>query len=140
MSDLYACLPHSGSMCLVDSIVRWCESSILCSSASHRDPNNPLRHGGRLSAMHAIEYGSQAAALHGALCDHFDNPRLLLAAARDVRLGCGYLDQLSAPLMISAQIQMRAGGNAIYDFELSADGTPCVSGRITLMRRRADAA
>lgn len=140
VSELYAGLPHSGSMCLLDSVIRWCERSILCSSESHGDPNNPLRNHGRLCAIHAIEYGGQAAALHGVLCHDLDNPRLLLAAARGVRLERAYLEGFSAPLIVSAQLEMRAGGSAIYGFELSADGVPCASGRITLMRRRADEA
>ena len=134
--ELYKGLPHSGSMCLLDAVIRWTDDSILCGTASHCDPLNPLRSNGRLSSAHAIEYGGQAAALHGALCDDFENPRLLLAAARDLRLRREYLEQLPAPLLVAAYLQMRAGGNAIYGFELFADGDVCASGRITLMRSR----
>ena len=136
--ELYTGLPHSGSMCLLDAVIRWDGDSVLCTSTSHRNPGNPLRRAGRLSAVHAIEYGGQAAALHGALCEGIDNPRLLLAAARDLRLERRYLDELPAPIMIEAQLQIRAGDNAIYGFELVADGVRCASGRITLMRGRGE--
>ena len=135
---LYDRVPHSGSMRLLDAVVRWSETSILCETASHREPANPLRRDGRLSAAHAIEYGAQAAALHGVLCDDFENPRLLLAAARDVRLRCEHLEQLPAPLSVTAQLQMRAGGNAIYSFEVLADGEIVASGRVTLVRSPAE--
>jgi predicted hotdog family 3-hydroxylacyl-ACP dehydratase len=135
---LYDSVPHSGSMCLLDAVIRWSDTSILCETASHREPANPLCLDGRLSAAHAIEYGAQAAALHGVLCDDFENPRLLLAAARDVRLRCEHLEQLPAPLLVTAHLQMRAGGNAIYSFEVRADGEIVASGRVTLVRSPAE--
>ena len=57
-------------MCLLDEVVQWDERSIVCISNTHRDPANPLRRQGRLSAVHAFEYGAQTAAVHGGLlCD-----------------------------------------------------------------------
>jgi predicted hotdog family 3-hydroxylacyl-ACP dehydratase len=125
-------------MCLLDAVIRWSDANILCETASHREPANPLRRDGRLSAAHAVEYGAQAAALHGVLCDDFENPRLLLAAARDLRLHHEYLEGLPAPLLVTAHLQMRAGGNAIYSFEVVADGAVIASGRVTLVRSPAE--
>jgi predicted hotdog family 3-hydroxylacyl-ACP dehydratase len=121
-------------MCLLDEVLRWDSDGALCTSTSHRDPSNPLRRAGRLSAAHAIEYGGQAAALHGALCENIDNPRLLLGAARDLSLSSKYLDALPSPLMVEVRLLMRAGGSAIYGFELTADGVRYARGRVTLMR------
>lgn len=135
---LYDRVPHSGSMCLLDAVIRWSDTSILCETASHREPANPLRRDGRLSAAHAIEYGAQAAALHGVLCDDFENPRLLLAAVRDLRLHRECLEGLPAPLRVTAHLHMRAGGNAIYGFEVLADGDVIASGRVTLVRGPAE--
>src|SRR5260370_1838826 len=63
-------IPHSGLMCLLDEVTQWDEKSIVSITNTHRDPANPLRRQGRLSAVHAFEYGAQAAAVHGGLRAH----------------------------------------------------------------------
>src|SRR4029453_19855 len=65
-AEIRTLIPHSGLMCLLDEVVQWDDQSIACISNTHRDPANPLRRHGRLSAIHAFEYGAQAAAIHGA--------------------------------------------------------------------------
>src|SRR5260370_16600509 len=60
-------IPHSGLMCLLDEVTQWDEKSIVSITNTHRDPANPLRRQGRLPAVHAFEYGAQAAAVHGVL-------------------------------------------------------------------------
>src|SRR5258708_14735594 len=64
-AEIRTLIPHSDLMCLVDEVVQWDDRSIACVSNTHRDPANPLRRQGRLSAVHAFEYGAQAAAVHG---------------------------------------------------------------------------
>src|SRR5438477_10019321 len=66
-AEIRTLIPHSGSMCLLDSVTQWDDRSIVCVTNTHRDPANPLRRAGRLSALHAFEYGAQAAAVHGGL-------------------------------------------------------------------------
>src|SRR6201982_1456603 len=66
-AEIRTLIPHSGLMCLLDEVTQWDEQSIVCVSNTHRDPENPLRRQGRLSAVHAFEYGAQAAAVHGGL-------------------------------------------------------------------------
>ena len=66
-SEIRRLIPHSGTMCLLDGVVRWDDDSIVCITNTHRDANNPLRRDGQLSAVHALEYGAQAAAIHGGL-------------------------------------------------------------------------
>ena len=66
-AEIRALIPHSGLMCLLDSVIQWDDRSIACISHTHRDVANPLRREGRLSAVHAFEYGAQAAAVHGGL-------------------------------------------------------------------------
>jgi predicted hotdog family 3-hydroxylacyl-ACP dehydratase len=60
-------IPHQGDMCLLDAVHEWDEQSARCSASSHRAPNNPLRHNGRLGAACSIEYAAQAMAVHAAL-------------------------------------------------------------------------
>src|SRR5256885_14417425 len=64
-AEIRTLIPHSDLMCLLDEVVQWDDRSIACVSNTHRDPANPLRRQGRLSAVHAFEYGAQAAAVHG---------------------------------------------------------------------------
>ena len=66
-SEIRKLIPHSGAMCLLDGVIQWDDESIVCVSNTHRDPSNPLRNNGQLSAVHALEYGAQAAAVHGGL-------------------------------------------------------------------------
>src|SRR6201982_2339720 len=66
-AEIRSLIPHSDLMCLLDEVVEWDDQSIACASNTHRDPATPLRRQGRLSAVHAFEYGAQAAAIHGGL-------------------------------------------------------------------------
>ena len=65
--DIATLIPHSGSMCLLDGVLSWDENTILCRTASHRLPDNPLRSNGRLAGVCGVEYAAQAMALHGGL-------------------------------------------------------------------------
>jgi len=69
-SEIRTLIPHSGLMCLLDEVTQWDDRSIVSITNTHRDPANPLRRQGRLSAVHAFEYGAQAAAVHGGLRAH----------------------------------------------------------------------
>src|SRR5207247_9692194 len=68
-AEIRTLIPHSGLMCLLDEVTQWDDRSIVCITNTHRDPGNPLLREGRLSALHAFEYGAQAAAVHGGLRD-----------------------------------------------------------------------
>jgi len=65
--QIQALIPHQGTMCLLDRVLAWSAAEITCTASSHLAPRNPLRRDGRLGAICGIEYGLQAAALHGAL-------------------------------------------------------------------------
>jgi len=41
--EIRTLIPHSGLMCLLDSVTGWDDQSIICISNTHRDPANPLR-------------------------------------------------------------------------------------------------
>ena len=88
-AEIRTLIPHSGLMCLLDEVTQWDDRSITCVTNTHRDPANPLRRDGRLSAVHAFEYGAQAAAVHGGLRARSVGeiaPPGYLAALRDARL------------------------------------------------------
>lgn len=126
-------LPHAGRMVLLDGVVSWSEHGIRCVSRSHRDPANPLREGGGLATVHALEYLAQAAAVHGGLMGGGRAPLRVLAAFRDVRLAGARLDRLTPDLEVIAE---RHGGDdrvAIYGGTVGAGGDLVASGRLTLV-------
>jgi predicted hotdog family 3-hydroxylacyl-ACP dehydratase len=134
LEEVYSKLPHAGAMCLLEQVLEHDRDFIRCATASHRDPHNPLRRDGILSAVHGVEYAAQAAAAHGVLSDVLDgDATLLLGAVRDLDMRVARLDRLPAPLQVMAWLEARAGINAVYRFELSAHEHIWISGRITLM-------
>jgi predicted hotdog family 3-hydroxylacyl-ACP dehydratase len=125
-------------MCLLDSVLEWDDESIVCTSETHRDPANPLRRDGRLSALHAFEYGAQAAAVHGGLrarSARVAAPPYYLAALRDAHLQVMRLDDIDSPLEVRAQRLFGDGGNAIYECHVSVGDALLADGRITVMLR-----
>ena len=135
-AGIAARIPHGGRMCLLDALLSWSAEGILCSAASHRDPDHPLRHGGALPAPAAIEYAAQAMALHGTLCAAPGvAPRPgFLAAVRGVRLRVPRLDTIEGALIVSAQRLAGDSGQALYTFALHDErGTLLVEGRATVI-------
>ena len=80
-------IPHSGSMCLLDSLLHWTPDEALCRASSHRDATNPLRSPGGLLSPVAIEYASQAMALHGAITAGAPQGAGFLAALSGLEVG-----------------------------------------------------
>ena len=137
-AEIRTLIPHAGLMCLLDRVLGWDDESIVCVSETHRDPANPLRRDGRLSAMHALEYGAQAAAVHGGLRARSAGataPTSYLAALRDVRLRVTRLDNISLPLQIHARRWFGDAGNTIYECLISAGDILLAEGRIIIMLR-----
>jgi predicted hotdog family 3-hydroxylacyl-ACP dehydratase len=138
-AEIRTLIPHSGLMCLLDEVIQWDQRSIVCISNTHRDPANPLRRQGRLSAVHAFEYGAQAAAIHGGLRARAAGtiaPPGYLAALRDGRLHATRLDNIHLPLRISATHLFGDGANTIYEFALSAATVLVAEGRVIIVERR----
>lgn len=137
-AEIRTLVPHSDLMCLVDEVVQWDGQSITCVSNTHRDPANPLRRKGRLSAVHAFEYGAQAAAVHGGLRARVAGaiaPPGYLAALRDGRLYATRLDYIHLPLRILATRLYGDGANTVYEFTVSAAAVLVAQGRVTIVER-----
>jgi len=138
-AEIRTLIPHSGLMCLLDEVTQWDDRSITCVSNTHRDPANPLRRDGHLSALHAFEYGAQAAAVHGGLHARSVGttaPPGYLAALRDARLHVARLDDIRSPLYIRANRLFGDGANTIYECRVSADNVTLADGRVTIVQRR----
>ena len=131
-------IPHSGLMCLLDEITHWDDESITCVTNTHRDSANPLRRDGRLSVVHAFEYGAQAAAIHGglrALSVGATAPPGYLAALRDARLHVVFLDDIRSPLQVYANRLFGDGANTVYECRVLADNALLANGRVTIIQR-----
>ena len=131
-------IPHSGLMCLLDLVTQWDDRSIVCISNTHRDPANPLRRNGQLSALHAFEYGAQAIAVHGGLRARSAGvtaPPGYLAALRDAHLHVVQLDNIGAPLQICAYRLAGDSVNTIYECRVLADDVLLADARTTIMLR-----
>ncbi len=137
-TEIRTLIPHSGSMCLLDSVTVWDDRSIICISNTHRDPVNPLRRDGRLSAVHAFEYAAQAAAVHGGLRARsvgLTAPPGYLVALRDAHLHVMHLDDVASPLQIRAHRLFGEAANTVYECQVLAGDVLLGEGRITIMLR-----
>jgi len=137
-AEIRTLIPHSGLMCLLDRVNEWDDRSIVCISNSHRDPANPLRRDGRLSAVYAFEYAAQAAAVHGGLRARSAGaiaPPGYLAALRDAHLHVMRLDDVASPLQIFASRLFGETANTVYECRVSAGDILLADGRITIMLR-----
>lgn len=130
-----ALIPHAGSMVLLDSVERWDASAILCRSRSHLLAGNPLRRAGALPALAGIEYGCQAAALHGALAGGAGAGRAgYLASLRGVALHVARLDEAGlGVLRVEARLERAEAGGMLYEFALEAEeGRALLQGRAAI--------
>ena len=129
-------IPHAGTMCLLDNVIDWDDESIVCITNTHRDEANPLRHDGRLTALHALEYGAQAAAIHGGLRARAAGttaPACYLAALRDAHLYVDRLDDLASPLEVRAKRLFGDAGNTVYQCEVATGDIRVADARVTIM-------
>ena len=134
-TEIQKLIPHAGTMCLLEKVTAWDEQGIVCLTETHCDPTNPLRRQGRLSVIHAVEYGGQAAAIHGALRARKAGdtaPLGYLAALRDARWFADELDAIAAPLEVAARLVLGEGGHCIYAIQASAAGRLLAEARLTI--------
>lgn len=125
-------------MCLLDAVLAWDSGSICCITETHRNILNPLRREGRLAALHAFEYGAQAAAIHGGLlarsAGRIARPAFL-AALRDARLYVERLDDIAAQLTVTAQWLSGGEDGCIYRIDVRADGGLLARARVIIIPR-----
>ncbi len=145
--DMIATLiPHGGDMCLLDELLSWDASTVLCVSRCYRGAKNPLRNkNGTLGMACGIELAAQAMALHGRLAaGRLAAGRLtagterrwgggVLASVRDVRFGAATLDAGLGDLTIAAERLLGDAAGASYHFSLTCDDTEILSGRATVL-------
>ncbi|MGH8441287.1 MAG: phosphotransferase [Nevskiaceae bacterium] len=126
-------IPHAGNMCLLESVEHWDENTVRCTSRTHLDTANPLRSRNGLLALHLVEYGAQATAVHGALRSGKKAPAGVLTSLRDVSFATDRVDGIDAPLQVEARVQFANESGSLYEFSISAGGRLLASGRVSVM-------
>jgi len=132
--QIAALVPQRGAMCLLDRVVSWDAAGIVCASASHRRPDNPLRARGRLHAVAGIEYAAQAVALHGALAAREGRAigPGVLASLREVELHAERLDLIPGELLAIAEALVVQQRHMLYAFRVEGDGRILLKGRAAI--------
>ncbi len=128
-------LPHAGAMVLLGRLVEWDTAAIRCATRSHLDPLNPLRRAGRLSAICGVEFGLQAAALHGALlAGGVAQQAGYVARLRDMALHVAYLDDPAwEEIAVEARLERQEAGGMLYALALmDPSGRRLVQARATI--------
>lgn len=131
-------IPHAGTMCLLDAVLRWDSVSLQCMSRCHRRQDNPMRRRqGTLGAACGIEMAAQAMALHGRLTEGGCGPppHGYLASLRDLHLRTPCLDEVSDDLIINVERVMGDATGATYRFKIAGSGAELLSGRATVLLR-----
>jgi predicted hotdog family 3-hydroxylacyl-ACP dehydratase len=128
-------VPHAGTMCLLERIEHWDDTSVTVATATHRDPANPLASRLGLRAIHLCEYGAQAMAVHGGLAAKARGDRAhpgLLISLRKVTLGCDFVQDLEGELLVEARRLHENDTAWQYEFRVTHAGKLLAQGRATV--------
>ena len=136
-AEFEALIPHKGSMCLLERVEEWDETEIRCVTDTHRQADNPLRRENRLAAVHLVEYGAQAMAVHCGLYDRKHGRPTgkpgVLVAVRNIQLAVARFDDVASPLHVNARRLVADASGWLYGFEIEGDGKILASGRVAVM-------
>ena len=127
-------LPHAGKVCQIERVSACDANRITCLTGAHRDPDNPLRRGGRLSVHAGIEMAGQAMALHMALAAEEGAPprQGMITRLSGVSWTIERLDAVAGDLAIAASREAYAGPMARYAFAVSHDGQMLIEGKASV--------
>ena len=134
-------IPHHGTMCLLDRVEQWDDTSITCLTASHRDAANPLRRDNRLEAICGLEYAAQAMAVHVGLLQQGKDRRLAvgyLGAVKKLILQATRLDDVKGNLTVQATRLVGEVDCFIYAFRVSAERQELLEGRASIFLKYRD--
>jgi len=136
--DIARLIPHQGAMCLWEEVIEWDGEHVRLRSHGHRDPMHPLRHGGRLHAVHLCEYGAQAMAVHGGLLAQAAGEPVrpgMLVSLRGVELMVDRIDQLAGALEVEARCLIADAAGSQYQFAIQHGGVEIAHGRAAVLYR-----
>ena len=125
-------IPHAGSMCLLERIIRWDDDEVLVSTTSHASNANPLATADGLRAVYLCEYGAQAMAVHGGLTASDEGKKAvvgMLVSLREIELHCAYVHDLAGEILITAR-RLHLNERALsYRFFVTHAGRGLAQGR-----------
>ncbi|MDF1749515.1 MAG: hypothetical protein P1V34_11655 [Alphaproteobacteria bacterium] len=129
-------VPHDGLMVLLEDVLHWDQSGVLCRTKTHNRTENPLRRDDQLPALAGIEYGAQAAAVHGALLGQKAGGYLV--SVKDCQIKTRLLSDHPGPLLVSANRVMATQDAFIYRIAIQEEtaaplDTDLLVGQITIM-------
>lgn len=122
-------------MRLLDTVEAWDETTIRCRTATHRDPDHPLRYRGRLSVSVGLEYAAQAMGVHVGLRDRDRRTAGLIGyvgSVRDVTFGADRLDDTASDLIVEATRLAEGDQSYMYRFMVRLDGRAIIEGRASI--------
>jgi len=122
-------------MCLLDTVEAWDETTIRCRTATHRNPNHPLRSRGRLSVSVGLEYAAQAMGVHVGLLDRDRQTagRIgYVGSVRDVTFGVERLDDTVSDLIVEATRLAEGDQSYMYRFTVRLDSRAIIEGRASI--------
>jgi len=122
-------------MRLLDTVEAWDETTIRCRTATHRDPNHPLRYRGRLSVSAGLEYAAQAMGVHAGLLDRdrrTEGHIGYVGSVRDVVFGAERLDDTVSDLIVEATRLAEGDQSYMYCFTVMLDHRTVIEGRAAI--------
>ena len=128
-------LPHGPSMCLLEVVEEWDDVTIRCRTATHRDPQNPLRFKGHLSAAAGLEYAAQTMGAHVGLVTggrHRQQRIGLIGAVRDVVFATDRLDGHDGWLVVTARRLIEGEHGYMYHFTVAHRLSTLIEGRASI--------
>lgn len=136
-SQIEGLLPHHGNMFLLERVFTYDRDAIECGALSHCDPENPLRHLGKLPAHAGIEYAAQAAGVHGGLLNRDVNPLATpqmgyLAVVTNMHWTVARLDDLPGSLHIFARRTAVTPGGRLYHVRIEHQARVILHGELVI--------
>ena len=134
-------IPHHGTMCLLDRVERWDDTSLVCMTGSHRDATNPLRRDNQLEAICGLEYAAQAMAVHVGLLEQRKGRRFgmgYLGAVKNLTLQTTRLDDVKGDLTVQVTRLVGEVGSFIYTFRVSVERQELLDGRASIFLKSLD--
>ena len=128
-------------MCLLNTVERWDDTSVLCTTTSHRDATNPLRRDNRLEVICGLEYAAQAMAVHVGLLQQGKERRLAvgyLGAVKNLTLRAARLDDVTGDLTVQATRLVGEGASFIYAFQVTVERQELLEGRASIFLKYLD--
>lgn len=132
--EIEALIPHAGNMCLLDQVLSFSDSEIVCQTQTHLASDNPLKGSKGLSKIHLIEYGAQTVAIHGGLIEGSEKqPRIgYIAMVKSVKWG--EFNPATEFLTVNSQLEMADESTKLYAFKISdAECNEVCSGRVMVV-------